>query len=296
MGKKTCAPSKLAQAKLALQQAEEQCTAKEKEVNDLREVVDATKGYVVELENNAQANQNLDEMVKAVLANQRQTAAAYSDYENRVLVLELQGLVDRYRMMDVENLAEQNHELREEVFRLQAENMELSRLRIWSRAGEWAWETGHGATDFFWVYAKQLLEVFRLQAENMELSRCVDYAKQLLEVFRRQAENMELSEYVFRLRAKLDYAKQLLEVFRLQSENTELGRVVAEGSSRARRDLAKIELALEITAREKIKEAHQHCESRALANLDDRTRRMLSGGTQFHDVSRLSAVRGYTVS
>ena len=40
--------------------------------------------------------------VQTLLASQRERAAAFSDYENRVLVLELQSLVERYRLMDVE--------------------------------------------------------------------------------------------------------------------------------------------------------------------------------------------------
>jgi hypothetical protein len=47
--------------------------------------------------------------------------------QNRVLALELQGLVERWRAMDVEEMAQQNHELREECLRLQQENMQLSR-------------------------------------------------------------------------------------------------------------------------------------------------------------------------
>jgi hypothetical protein len=40
--------------------------------------------------------------VQQLLTRQRETSREYSDYENRALVLELQSLVDRYRMMDVE--------------------------------------------------------------------------------------------------------------------------------------------------------------------------------------------------
>ncbi|KXZ51743.1 hypothetical protein GPECTOR_11g19 [Gonium pectorale] len=69
----------------------------------------------------------LENDVASVLQQQQRTEAAFVEYENRVLSLELQGLVDRWRALDIDELSQQNHELREECMRLQRENMELSR-------------------------------------------------------------------------------------------------------------------------------------------------------------------------
>ncbi|GFR42623.1 hypothetical protein Agub_g3554, partial [Astrephomene gubernaculifera] len=119
--------SKLAVYKQQLRAAEEDVKRKAKQLEQLREQVDQAWTKVEQLEGEVNSNVTLEEDVQALLQHQQQTAAAFKDYENRVLALELQGLVERWRTLDLEELSQQNHDLREECMRLQAENMELSR-------------------------------------------------------------------------------------------------------------------------------------------------------------------------
>lgn len=68
---------------------------------------------------------SLSPTVEQLLTRQRETTREYSDYENRVLVLELQSLVDRYRMMDVEVGVTGFLEYREEGVRGRATSTQL---------------------------------------------------------------------------------------------------------------------------------------------------------------------------
>ncbi|GIL46017.1 hypothetical protein Vafri_3111 [Volvox africanus] len=120
------------------------------------------------------------------------------DYENRVLALELQGLVDRWRTMDIEELAQQNHDLREECLRLQQENMQLSKT-------------------------------------------------------------------------------------------------VAENSLSARRDLARIESALELTVKEKMREMHDRLRQELYEEMDDKTKKMVAEHGYLQDYVRDQAAQAATL-
>mmetsp|Transcript_3428 Transcript_3428/g.9145 ORF Transcript_3428/g.9145 Transcript_3428/m.9145 type:complete len:1012 (-) Transcript_3428:209-3244(-) len=118
---------KLRELQEQLHEAEKSNQLKEQELKAFQQAVEDAQQQVQELERENASTAQLEHTVQQLLTRQRETTREYSDYENRVLVLELQSLVDRYRMMDVEHLEDDNHQLREEVFRLQAENMQLSR-------------------------------------------------------------------------------------------------------------------------------------------------------------------------
>ncbi|KAG2497330.1 hypothetical protein HYH03_004494 [Edaphochlamys debaryana] len=119
--------SKVNQARQQLEAAEEDIRQKERQLAQLKEQVVLARGRINELEADASTSARLEDDVQTLLQHQQRTASAFKDYENRVLALELQGLVERWRAMDVEELAQQNHDLREECMRLQQENMGLSR-------------------------------------------------------------------------------------------------------------------------------------------------------------------------
>eukprot|EP00198_Chlamydomonas_reinhardtii_P007772 XP_001697109.1 predicted protein [Chlamydomonas reinhardtii] len=194
--------SKLKQLKHELEAAEKDVQFKETQLSDLKEQVSRARLRVEELEGEVQGNVALEDDVQALLYHQQQTAAAFKDYEarprNRVLALELQGLVERWRAMDVEELAQQNHELREECMRLHRENMELSRS-------------------------------------------------------------------------------------------------VAEGSLHARRDLAKIELALEMTVKEKMQEMHAKLRRELYDEMDDKTKVMVHNHGALQDHMQLLAGQAATL-
>ncbi|KAF5830206.1 hypothetical protein DUNSADRAFT_14893 [Dunaliella salina] len=118
---------KLRELEEQLHEAEKSNQQKEQELKAFQQAVRDARQQVEELERDNASTAQLEQTVQQLLTRQRETTREYSDYENRVLLLELQSLVDRYRMMDVEHLEDDNHQLREEVFRLQAENMQLSR-------------------------------------------------------------------------------------------------------------------------------------------------------------------------
>ncbi|EFJ52582.1 hypothetical protein VOLCADRAFT_116074, partial [Volvox carteri f. nagariensis] len=94
--------SKLAAIKQQLRAAEEDVELKTQQLEELRDQVAEARLKVEKLEGEVNTNAALEDDVQVLLRHQRETAAAFMDYENRVLALELQGLVDRWRTMDIE--------------------------------------------------------------------------------------------------------------------------------------------------------------------------------------------------
>ncbi|GIL94621.1 hypothetical protein Vretimale_862, partial [Volvox reticuliferus] len=190
--------SKLAGLKQQLRAAEEDVQLKAQQLEELREQVDEARSKIERLEGEVNTNAELEDDVQTLLKHQRETAAAFMDYENRVLALELQGLVDRWRTMDIEELAQQNHDLREECLRLQQENMHLSKT-------------------------------------------------------------------------------------------------VAENSLSARRDLARIESALELTVKEKMREMHDRLRQELYDEMDDKTKKMVAEHGYLQDYVRDQAAQAATL-
>ncbi|GLI63864.1 hypothetical protein VaNZ11_006974 [Volvox africanus] len=190
--------TKLAGLKQQLRAAEEDVQLKAQQLEELREQVEEARSKIEHLEGEVNTNAALEDDVQTLLRHQRETAAAFMDYENRVLALELQGLVDRWRTMDIEELAQQNHDLREECLRLQQENMQLSKT-------------------------------------------------------------------------------------------------VAENSLSARRDLARIESALELTVKEKMREMHDRLRQELYEEMDDKTKKMVAEHGYLQDYVRDQAAQAATL-
>ncbi|GLC41118.1 hypothetical protein PLESTB_001793400 [Pleodorina starrii] len=186
--------SKLSGLKQQLRVAEEDVQLKTRQLQELRDQVAVAREKIERLEGEVNTNAVLEDDVQALLRHQQETASAFMDYENRVLALELQGLVDRWRAMDIEELSQQNHDLREECMRLQQENMQLSRA-------------------------------------------------------------------------------------------------VAENSLSARRDLAKIESALEMTVKQKMREMHDRLRQELYDELDDKTKKMVAEHGYLQDYVREQAAQ-----
>ncbi|GIL94622.1 hypothetical protein Vretimale_862 [Volvox reticuliferus] len=70
------------------------------------------------------------------------------------------------------------------------------------------------------------------------------------------------------------------ECLRLQQENMHLSKTVAENSLSARRDLARIESALELTVKEKMREMHDRLRQELYDEMDDKTKKMVRVGCE----------------
>lgn len=136
----------------------------------------------------------------------------------------------------LQSLVDQNHELRSEVMRLQQENMELSR---WGREVViWVRLLG-GGLGAEWLHQAHH---FGARAGLWEATPNVTHS----------------------LVARLLKHACLLAC-----------RAVADGSVRARSDLARIQLALEVTAREQLAAARERIQKELYDRMDDKTRRLV---------------------